>query len=404
MRPALPWSGWIAFPLLLCACDRVSGRLDAAEPATPAFDGADARRPRIAVRLEPVASGFSEVTDVQFPPDDPDRMIVLEKGGRATWVRLDSGQRGPLFERAVLSSSELGLLGLAFHPRFSENGKIYVNYVPDAQPRRSRIAALTVDRSAWTAGDEQVLLEVEQPYANHDAGGLAFGPDGMLYVGWGDGGSGGDPQGNGQNKLSLLGSMLRLDVDQPGAETAYSVPADNPFVGDPAYRPEMFAVGLRNPWRISFTPDGRLVVADVGQNRWEEVDIVFAGANLGWNIREARSCFSPKEGCPTAGLTDPVYAYGREEGASITGGYVATGPAAPALSGAYVFGDFVSGRLWALDLSPAALAKGGDAPISSLGRWPLQPATFGRDSRGDLYVADFSGGQIYRIRSAPAGG
>jgi glucose/arabinose dehydrogenase len=199
--------------------------------------------------------------------------------------------------------------------------------------------------------------------------------------------------------------MLRLDVDaaspaSPVDGRAYGIPADNPFVGQAGIPPETWALGLRNPWRFSFAPDGRMVLADVGQNAWEEVDIVSAGDNLGWKIREGSRCFAPTDGCATDGLVDPVYTYGHEQdGQSITGGYVYTGQAIPALAGKYVFGDFVSGRIWALDL-PAELP--GEATVHALGRFPAMWVTFGRDGAGELWVADFAAGVVYGLEAGGA--
>ncbi|HHO50385.1 MAG TPA: dehydrogenase, partial [Deltaproteobacteria bacterium] len=225
----------------------------------------------------------------------------------------------------------------------------------------------------------------------HDAGQLAFGPDGMLYVGLGDGGFRNDPLGAGQDRSTLLGSMLRLDVRTPGR---YAVPDDNPFVGIAGVRPEIWAYGLRNPWRYSFTPDGRLVVADVGQNTWEEIDLVSRGDNLGWSLREGSSCFEPPKGCPTVDLTDPIYTYGRKDGGSVTGGVVWTAPGP--LQGRYLFGDFSTGRLWALRL-PQPGAAAGQAEVTALGRFDLRPSAFGRAPDGRVWVAGFARGAIYQI-------
>jgi glucose/arabinose dehydrogenase len=213
----------------------------------------------------------------------------------------------------------------------------------------------------------------------------------MLYVGLGDGGAANDPQDNGQKPGALLGKMLRLDVD--GASL---VPSDNPFVGREGWRPEIWAYGLRNPWRYVFAPDGRLVVADVGQNLWEEVSVVGRGDNMGWARREGAHCFPPKRQCSAEGMVDPIHEYGREEGISITGGVFATGDAVPALRGKYLFADFGSGRFWAIDL-PKGVQR--VDTVHSLGRWPVTPSAFGRDAAGNVYVADFARGIVYRFVS-----
>ncbi|MFZ5469294.1 MAG: PQQ-dependent sugar dehydrogenase, partial [Myxococcota bacterium] len=337
----------------------------------------------------------------------PDLLVVLLKSGFAHWASLSDGKTGKLFEVEVTTASEQGLLGLVFHPRYLENGKLYLNYttVKDGTDV-SRIEEWTVapgsDLRAVTPKPARVLLEVEQPYQNHNGGHLLFGPDGYLYIGLGDGGFAGDPQGNGQRLETLLGKMLRIDVDQPTGGRPYGIPADNPFVGRADVRAEIFAYGLRNPWRYSFDPKGRLVVADVGQDAWEELSFAAVGDNLGWNVREGRHCFSPSSGCKKGGLVDPFYEYPHEDGQSVIGGQVYTGTRIPMLTGKYVFGDFVSGRLWALEL-PADADAPHPGPLPSgegvlaLGKWPILPTHFARDEEGTLYVADFYTGSVYRI-------
>lgn len=367
-------------------------------PPTPAvsWDGPDARRPRVAVTLEPVAWGLEQPTDIQFPPGRSDLMFVLEKTGAIRVLEPGAGAGEPWLKLEVLTASEQGLLGLAFHPRFVENGRFYLNLVTrDAADEHdvTRVEEWAIpagaDPRASKPSRRRVLLEVRQPYQNHNAGQLAFGPDGKLYVGLGDGGWRADPGGHGQNPGTLLGSMLRLDVDGPDL-----VPADNPFVGRPGHRPEVWAYGLRNPWRYAFSPDGRLVVGDVGQDRWEEITVVGRGENHGWNRREAAHCFPPDTKCSARGLVDPVHEYGRDEGASVTGGVFYGGAAIPALRGRYVFGDFVSGRLWAFELPPPGQKVD---TVYALGRWRLTPSTFGRDAAGEVYVADFARGIVYRL-------
>ncbi len=373
------------------------------------FDGGDAARPALPVGLVPVVTGLQEPTDIQFPPGRADVMVVLEKRGRARVYRAADGTvLSDLLDLDVLFRSEQGLLGLAFHPEFGPTGgRIFVNHVmARGKGEVSRVSAFTVTIAgdAWTAVDEQVALEVPQPYANHDAGQLAFGPDGMLYVGWGDGGWRDDPHNNGQDPTTFLGAMLRLDVDHPTADKPYGVPADNPFVARPGVPGEVWATGLRNPWRYSFDPKGRLVVADVGQNLWEEVDVVQAGDNLGWRVREARHCFPPDQACEdadTLGMVDPVWEYGRDDGQSITGGYVYTGAAIPALAGKFVVGDFVSGRMWALDLPDSVSNAAPVAPAHALGRFKMLISTFGRDAAGELYVADYQSGTVHKLVAPP---
>jgi len=376
-----------------------------AGPANGAmFDGPDAARARLPITLVKVAEGFSSITDVQFVPGSNDVIVVLQKAGRADWVKLNTPQHGRLFEVTVPTESELGLLGLAFHPRFQDNGKFYVNYnAEDRGKLLTRIAEWQATRDAdgqlKSATEMRSLLEVEQPYQNHNGGQLAFGPDGFLYIGLGDGGYRDDPDGAGQDKATWLGKMLRIDVDNTDGAQPYAVPRDNPFVGSRSVRPEIWAYGLRNPWRYSFDPTGRMVIADVGQDSWEEISIAGRGDNLGWNVREGRVCFRDTE-CKHSGMKDPVYVYGRNDGQSITGGFVYTADDFPELKGKYVFADFLRGRFWAFTLPSDARATVPDREVFALGRFPILPSTFARDAAGRVYVADFGGGAIYQLVSS----
>jgi glucose/arabinose dehydrogenase len=369
----------------------------------PSIDGADRQRSQVAVRWEAVVSDVAQVTDIQVAPPQPTGtgarpLLVAMKGGTA--VRISGTSRDEVLDLPVATASEQGLLGLVYDPDFWSNGHLWAYYtVPGKAGGTSRISRFTVDPAStnWTGRDEQVVLEVGQPWANHNGGQLLFGADGMLYIGLGDGGSGGDPKGAGQDRGTLLGKVLRIDVR---SAAPYAVPADNPFVGQAGVRPEIWAWGLRNPWRFTSLADGRLVVADVGQNDWEEVDLVEAGVNLGWNRREGRSCFEPERDCATADMVDPIYVYGRDEGQSITGGLVYAGAAVPALRGRYVFGDFASGRVWAIDVpaqAPAAASNATPAVATALGRIKANISTFGVDADGELLLGDYSGGIIYRL-------
>lgn len=376
------------------------------------FDGDDVDRARLPtpVVLTELVTGLEAPTDIQFPPGRSDVMVVLEKAGKARRFTLGPSVQdaGVLFTLDVPTRSEQGLLGLAFHPRFGpEGGAVFVNHIVELKGEgdRSRVSRIevSIDGASWSAGSPTTVLELDQPYANHNAGQLAFGPDGMLYVGFGDGGWRDDPHGEGQDASGWLGSMLRINVDKVGENgLKYAIPSDNPFLSQPGVPPETWATGLRNPWRYSFSPDGRLVVADVGQNLWEEVDIVTAGANLGWNLREGRHCFPAESRCPApaeSGLTEPFYEYAHgPDGSSITGGYVYTGTAVPELQGRYVFGDFTSGRIWAVPLPESG--DGSAGPLVSptaLGHWKLLLSTFGQDGAGELYVADYGRGAVHRL-------
>jgi glucose/arabinose dehydrogenase len=364
------------------------------------------------VRFVTVASGFAGPVDLQFIPGSSSQAVVLEKGGRARLVdlkaeRTDPGAGGTgsdlaapvepgadVFTVDVETESELGLLGLAFHPKYTENGLFYTN----TNPKGGRLRT-TITEWYWRAessGKElatpkRLLLEIDQPYKNHDGGGVAFGPEGYLFIGMGDGGSREDPQGHGQNKMSLLGKMLRIDVDK---DNPYGIPEDNPFAEATDARPEIWAYGMRNPWRFTFDAHERLIAADVGQDSWEEVDIVPRGANMGWNTREGMHCFKPKEGCSKEGMIDPVFEYGRAAGQSITGGHIYLGKLLPWLSNKYIVGDFVSGRVWALALPDDA---GTPAGVEELGVFPHAFSGFGRSPSGELFALDFARGLVLQL-------
>jgi glucose/arabinose dehydrogenase len=283
-----------------------------------------------------------------------------------------------------VSGGERGLLGLAFHPRFLTNGRFFVNYTrrPDGATVVAEHRVSADPDVALSAG--RVLLTVSQPYANHNGGMLAFGPDGYLYIGLGDGGGAGDPGNRAQNRFSLLGKILRLDVD---AGRPYATPPDNPFATGGG-RKEIWALGFRNPWRFSFDrATGRLYAGDVGQAVVEEIDLVRRGDNHGWRIMEGNRCYRPASGCDQRGLTLPVATYGHDgDRCSITGGYVYRGRAVPALAGAYVYGDFCSGEIF-------ALADGRSRVLLKTG---LAIASFGEDQAGELLVVDLGGG-VHRL-------
>jgi glucose/arabinose dehydrogenase len=329
--------------------------------------------------------------------DGSNRLFVVEQAG-LIWVFNNS--RDVFFAELFLNISdrvlfggEQGLLGLAFHPHFRNNGYFYVDYVADS-PRRTVIARFSVAAGNPNEADmnsEVVLLEVEQPFSNHKGGQIAFGPDGYLYVALGDGGSGGDPLGNGQNRSTLLGKILRIDVDSTSDGLNYGIPVDNPFVGNvQGFREEIFAYGFRNPWRFSFDfKTGRLWVGDVGQDRMEEVDIVEKGKNYGWNVMEGSLCFSPSSGCNRIGLELPVWEYGHDLGIAVTGGFVYRGSRLAELVGAYVYGDYGSGRIW-------ALRYGGSSTNEMVIDTDLLIPSFGVDEAGELYVCAFDG-RIYQL-------
>jgi len=333
------------------------------------------------------------------PMDGTNRLFVVEQAGRIfVFENNANAQKAKLFldirERVNSRGNEEGLLGLAFHPRYGKNGFVFVNYTA-SNPRRTVIARFRVNSrnpDAADPGSEVKLLEFPQPYENHNGGEVLFGPDGYLYIGTGDGGSGGDPHNNGQSLATLLGKILRIDVDHPDPGRAYGVPPDNPFAGT-SNRAEIWAYGLRNPWRFSFDPaTGTLWAGDVGQDAIEEVDIIEKGKNYGWRIMEGNACFNPSTGCDTTGLVRPVWDYSHDTaGVCITGGYVYRGTKLPELAGAYIYADYGSGRVW-------ALRHDGIHPPSNRellhSGFPI--ASFGMDSRKEIYLCVFDG-KIYSL-------
>ncbi len=310
-----------------------------------------------AMDLEEVygAISFNRPVYLTNAADKSDRIFVVEKNGLIkVFPNQANIQSSKIFlgiqSRVNATKSESGLLSMAFHPQFPDSNKFYVYY--NYGDLSSRISEFSVSENADLAdvNSERTVLELAQPYSNHNGGQIAFGPDGYLYIGFGDGGSGGDPLGNGQNLKTLHGTILRIDIDQYSAEVPYAIPDDNPFVGNSnQWREEIWAWGLRNPWRFSFDRlNGQLWTGDVGQNKWEEVDIIEGGKNYGWNIMEGFHCFSPSTGCDTSGLVLPIVEYDHDAGRSITGGFVYRGSEQPRLDGVYIYADYVLGTIWGL--------------------------------------------------------
>jgi glucose/arabinose dehydrogenase len=350
-----------------------------------------AAQPLPEIRLARVVGGLEAPVYVTHAGDRSGRLFVVEQAGVIRIIRDGRLLPRPFLDISarVISGGEMGLLSVAFHPRFAANGRFFVNYTANGDRLHTVIAEYRVsDDDANVAGrTERVLLTIDQPYRNHNGGLNLFGPDSMLYIGMGDGGSGGDPHNNGQRLDTLLGKMLRIDVD---GGTPYRVPSDNPFVGRPGARGEIWAYGLRNPWRFSFDRR-RLFLADVGQNAWEEIDLIQRGGNYGWRMMEGAHCFGSPNSCDRSGLILPIAEYGREGGCSVTGGYVYRGSRIRELMGRYLFADYCSGRLWILSEGAA-----GRWSMNTLLDSGLRVSSFGEDQDGELYVVDH-GGAIYRI-------
>lgn len=328
--------------------------------------------------------------------DGSGRLFVVEKRGTIAIAR--DGQRlaAPFLDITALvgsSGSEQGLLSVAFHPHYATNGLFFVDYT-DKQGN-TVVARYTVsaDPDAADPRSAKVLLHIDQPYANHNGGLVRFGPDGYLYVGMGDGGSEGDPQGNGQNTNILLGKLLRIDVDHGDP---YAIPPDNPFADGVVGRPEVWADGLRNPWRFAFDPPrGLLFIGDVGQDAYEEIDAQPAsrgGVNYGWKRMEGQHCYPASAACDRDGLALPVAEYGHAAGCSVTGGEVYRGKAYPQMTGLYFFGDYCSGRIWALDQ-----VDGGAWRTTEVLQSGIQISSFGADEAGELYVTGLGDGTLYRL-------
>ena len=348
--------------------------------------------------LSMITDGFVQPLSITHAGDGSGRLFVVEQRGTVRVVLDDTlvPQHYLDLQDRTRSQGERGMLGLAFHPDFVDNGRLFVHYTDTGGTTvLSELRAGTADADMVDPASERVILTLEQPYGNHNGGQIAFGPDGFLYLGLGDGGSGGDPLNAGQDLGTWLGTILRLDVD---GEHPYAVPDDNPFVDVDDALDEIWAYGLRNPWRFSFDrASGDLWIADVGQNEVEEVNRQDAGSaggeNYGWRIMEGDACYDPPTGCDPTGLTMPVLTYTHASGwgRSVTGGYVYRGSDVPSLEGAYVFGDYISGRIF------VAEGEGDDWTARILLEPGFRIATFGEDEAGELYVADYQGGVLYRF-------
>ena len=354
----------------------------------------------VKIKLIPVASGFTSPVGMATPNDGTNRIFVFEQAGKVKIVKNGVVNKDPFLDISSkldglnIAYSEKGLLGMAFHPDYKSNGRFFVYYsAPDNLPKfdhksivaEYKVSATDPDKAGTT---EVVVMEIYQPESNHNGGCMVFGPDGYLYIGTGDGGGANDEHGtigNGQDLNTLLGKILRIDVN---SEKPYAVPSDNPFVDKPNHKPEIFAYGLRNPWRFSFDGvTGKLFCGDVGQNKFEEINIIEKGGNYGWRIMEGYHCFNPAVNCDKVGLKLPITEYDHDTGISICGGHIYRGDSYPSLHGYYFFGDW-SGKLFCLKRTPDNSWNRIEVDVNSTGNNEVEGKinSMGEDDRGDIYV------------------
>jgi glucose/arabinose dehydrogenase len=357
--------------------------------------------------LSDLVSGLNSPVGFDAPSDGTNRIFIVEQRGTIRIIQGGSVLPTPFLDISskVESGGEKGLLGMACHPNFSVARRFYVDYTRrlstgQLQSVISEFTVSTADPNQANPSSERQLLVVDQLYDNHNGGQLAFGADGFLYIAFGDGGSGGDPFRNGQNKTVLLGKILRIGVDPPFASgKQYAIPSDNPFASDGG-SPEIWAYGLRNPWRFSFDrPTGRLIAGNVGQGNWEEADLITKGGNYGWNIMEGDHCYPPAvTTCDTTGLILPIAEYGHDTsgGSAIIGGFVYHGSAIAGLEGTYVLGDVPSGHVWGLKQDPAL-----NWHTTQVLTHNLIVSSFVQDAAGELYLMDYGNGTVLRLRAAP---
>jgi len=380
--PAVPL-GSLALAAALAAAHAALAAAAAHAPSPPA------------IAAETVVDGLDRPLYVTAPAHDS-RLFIVEQTGRVRVMRAGHLLPHPFLDVSdrVSHATEQGLLSLAFHPHYAHNGFVYIDYTDrrgDTRIERYRVSA---DSDRVESASMTLILTVAQPYANHNGGLVLFGPDGMMYIGMGDGGSAGDPHGYAQDSTSLLGKMLRIDVDH-GAP--YSIPYDNPFRGRAGWRPEIWALGLRNPWRFCFDPPtGALIIADVGQNLWEEIDAVPAktgGWNFGWNRMEGRHLY--REATQVSGLTGPVDEYGHDRGCSVIGGFVYRGRAVPEIAGLYFYSDYCDGRVRAERID--------NSRVTDRYEWNLHlsgaVSSFGLDAAGELYITTLDGHVVRIVKS-----
>jgi len=351
------------------------------------------------IQLIPIASGFRSPTHITNAKDGSGRLFVVEQAGYIRVLDRSPAQRHRIFltvKNRVNRGGEKGLLSIAFHPDFRNNQRLFINYTTgENSDLVTQISELktTPDRSAAKPLSERSVMRFSQPYANHNGGQLLFGPDGYLYIGNGDGGSGNDPKNHAQRLDTLLGKMLRINVNASDAGKRYSIPADNPFVGTPGALPEIYAYGLRNPWRFSFDRvTGLLYAGDVGQNNREEIDVIQKGRNYGWRIMEGTICTpGVNPNCTPVGDA-PIIDYDRDAGVSVTGGLVYRGPSHPTLQGVYLYADFGSGNIWGL-----RYLNGQVTTHRLLLASGLSVTSFGEDETGEIFLTSYDG-RVFQVK------
>ncbi len=373
--------------------DRPSSSSPSPEDSSSPKQVAEFNPSSVDLGLEPVAGGLDSPLGVTHAGDGSGRLFIVEQTGVIRVLRDGEVLDEPFLDvsEAIVAGGEQGLLGLAFHPDFARNGRFFIDYTDVNGDTVVAEVVVSEDPDRADEDSVRILLQVDQPYANHNGGQLAFGPDGFLYVALGDGGSAGDPENNGQNADVLLGKLLRLDVD---SGDPYGIPGDNPFANGGG-EPEIWAYGLRNPWRFSFdSKTGDLWIADVGQGEFEEINrrpAAAGGLNYGWDQMEGLECYEGAD-CDPADKVVPISGYDHDRGCSVTGGYVYRGKDFPELRGGYVFGDYCSGLIWAID----ATTRGFTEPVELMAS-DLSISSFGLDEAGELYLTDLAGGDLLRV-------
>jgi glucose/arabinose dehydrogenase len=400
------WLAVIGLLFLVAGCDMVTGGGPSSTPlpsVTPVPPSASpAQSPFVGkIRLDPVVGGLELPLDIAATNDGSGRLFVVEQNGRIRTVQDGELVATPFLDISdrITTGGEQGLLGMALHPDFPADDRVFVDYTDLDGNTVVSSFTMSLDGDALDAGSERMILQIKQPFGNHNGGAVVFGPDGMLYVGMGDGGSGGDPLGNGQRLDTLLAKILRIDVDVPsGSDPPYEIPSDNPYAdGADGALPEIWTSGMRNPWRIQFdSQTGDLWIGDVGQGAWEEIDVVRAaqggGQDFGWNIMEGFHCFQPAEDCDEEGLTLPVTEYGHDLGCAVVGGVVVHDGRLPTIDGRYIFADNCSGNVWQIDARDDSRRK--PTLILMSGR---SISTIATDASGAVYMTDLIGGELLRV-------